>query len=229
MLLVAALIVWSLLIWIVGIAAVAAVVGRPGQAGRRARQLLGHIAPTAVRNVLLTVAGVSLLPGLTACGMPATDTRRSWTVGPSSLRGLHVPANSAEQLDIDWPATVPARRRTTSRPSSTSTGRQPASCIGRRHPGGQDSSPLPRSASTGRRVTRHERVRPGRCSRWRRGGPPRRLVVVDRRSSPTSRRRRRGDRADLAPVVRDERDRHRTRPESHPARADLAAADPRNR
>jgi hypothetical protein len=114
MLLVAALVVWSLLIWILGIAAVAAVGGRPGAAGRRARQLLRHMAPAAVRNVLLTVAGVSLLPGLTACATAAPTDHPSQfdsrTVVAAGSAGLQ--PHPADQLDIDWPATVqPAAHR----------------------------------------------------------------------------------------------------------------------
>src|ERR1700712_371245 len=60
MLLVAALIVWSLLAWTVGIAAVAAVGRRPGPAGRRARRVLRHMAPAGVPARLPAAAGGSL-------------------------------------------------------------------------------------------------------------------------------------------------------------------------
>jgi hypothetical protein len=108
MLMVAALIVWSLLAWILGIAAVAAVGRRPGPAGRRARLVLRHIAPVAVRNVLLTAAGVSLLQGLTACGSAAPTSHPApfdprITVAASTVR---LQANPIEALHIDWPATV---------------------------------------------------------------------------------------------------------------------------
>ena len=107
-LLVAALAVWSLLAWILGIAAVAAVGRRRGPTGRRARRVLRHIAPVAVRNVLLTVAGAALLPGLTGCGISAPTAHPALLDGRITVVGstVRLLANPAEQLEVDWAATV---------------------------------------------------------------------------------------------------------------------------
>jgi hypothetical protein len=68
LLLVAALAVWSLLLWGSAVALVA-VIGRiPGGAGRRGRALLGQIAPGVARHLVLGAVGASIVAGLAAGG-----------------------------------------------------------------------------------------------------------------------------------------------------------------
>jgi len=74
MLLLAAIAVWTLLLWALAVAA-AATLGRvPGSAGRIGRRILGRIAPAMAKKLLLTVMGASMLSGTAACGTPAGST-----------------------------------------------------------------------------------------------------------------------------------------------------------
>ena len=64
---VAALAVWMLVAWVV-LVGTAAVAGRlPGTLGSAGRAVLVAVAPGAVRNVLLTVVGTSVVTGLAGC------------------------------------------------------------------------------------------------------------------------------------------------------------------
>lgn len=61
LLLVAALAVWSLLLWGSAVALVALTARLPGGPGRRGRSTLSQIAPGVARNLILTAVGVSVI------------------------------------------------------------------------------------------------------------------------------------------------------------------------
>lgn len=67
MLTVASVAVWLLLVWVLLISTVALVGRFPGTVGSAARAALVALAPVAVRNVLLTVVGASVVSGLAGC------------------------------------------------------------------------------------------------------------------------------------------------------------------
>ncbi len=100
---VAALVVWAVLAWIalVGLVALTSRSARPW--GAAARRTLTRIAPRAVRQVVLTVVGASMVTGLAACG-----------TGPASAAS--VPAQATHLASIDSalrgvPVAVPAGGR----------------------------------------------------------------------------------------------------------------------
>ena len=86
MLAVAAVVVWLLLGWVVVVSTAAAAGRLPGAVGSAARATLLAVAPVAVRNVLLTVVGASVVTSLAGCTTvgagPAVDALGQPAVAP---------------------------------------------------------------------------------------------------------------------------------------------------
>lgn len=71
MLLLAAVTVWTLLLWALAVVAAASLGRVPGWAGRIGRRVLSRIAPAVGRKLLVTVVGASMFSGAAACGTTA--------------------------------------------------------------------------------------------------------------------------------------------------------------
>lgn len=85
MLSVAAMAVWLLLAWM-ALTCTAALAGRlPGVVGSAARAGLVMMAPVALRNVLLTVVGASVVTGLAGCTVGTSIDSASGSAGPAAV------------------------------------------------------------------------------------------------------------------------------------------------
>ncbi len=107
MLLAAAIAVWLLLAWLLLVAGVGLLGRMPGVIGRYARRVLRWTTPAAVRNVVLTVVGMSVLTGVAACGAPensalaAAPAASGIAVEGSAIR---LASQASELVNLDWPA-----------------------------------------------------------------------------------------------------------------------------
>lgn len=134
MLLMAATLVWLLLIWGLVVAAAAGTASVPGRIGSVGRGVLTRVAPAVLRNLLLTAVGASMVAGLTGCATGSQPDSPS--TGPAvGVTAQHLNGGAVEgsalsfrppgtflaeadgsgdsapvrgRLDIDWPATSSA-------------------------------------------------------------------------------------------------------------------------
>lgn len=96
MLTVASTAVWLLLGWVLLISTVALAGRLPGAVGSAARAALMALAPVAVRNVLLTVVGASMVTGLAGCAIvgSATDAVAVGSAAGATV-GTSIPVSAA--------------------------------------------------------------------------------------------------------------------------------------
>lgn len=93
MLLVSALVVWTLLLWGSAVALVALAARLPGRVGRGGRATLARIAPGVARKLVLTAVGASMVTGLAAGG-----------TGPAAAAPVPASASaSADHQHVDGP------------------------------------------------------------------------------------------------------------------------------
>ena len=101
----AALIVWSLLCWLVLVTAVVLASRLPGVVGGAAGTAARRIAPAAVRQLVEGALGLSVAAGILAAP-------------PASASPSIPPAPPAASASLDWPAAVPfADQRTATAPA----------------------------------------------------------------------------------------------------------------
>ena len=142
MLSIVTLAVWALLSW-AGLITCAALSARvPGAFGTVAQTCLGRLAPTAVRQVLLSVVGASVVTGLAACSAPSgigTTASEVEGVDPGPAQVVvfvHVGRDTTEhriavegsavRFEAPWstatlPGPAPARSGPASTPTPTTT------------------------------------------------------------------------------------------------------------